>query len=73
MALLPGQLARQDNSCFQPVLRKVLRIECQDEVGFALLGAKAEWIVPWVGGNLDGATNLDLVGPIPDEVHESSD
>jgi hypothetical protein len=49
-----------------------LGIECYDEVGFALLGTKAEWIVRRVRRNLNRVTNLDVLGPISDEIHESS-
>src|SRR5713226_3683660 len=67
------QFFRQDNSRLQSALRKVLWVECHDEVSFALLSAKAEWIVPWVRRNLDRVTNLDVFAPISDEIHESSD
>ncbi len=56
------QFFRQDNKRLQLFLRKVLRVQSPDEVGFALFGAKTEWGVPWVRGDLDRVTNLDVLG-----------
>ena len=62
-----------DDGCLETAFREVLQVQGDDEIGLALLGAKAEWIILGVGPDFTCAAHPRLFGSHSDQVDDFPD
>ena len=68
-----GEVTGMDHDCLETISREILRVQGNDEIGLALLGAKAEWIILGIGRNLNRGMHIHLLGSLADQVDDFPD